>query len=85
MTARAKPPGAAEIPTVRAHLRHVPAGPAGWRMDTSSDVPRGTGRVLGEFIENHYSNHYSAPHLKSGKLKYVIHMRMWRNWQTRRI
>jgi hypothetical protein len=22
---------------------------------------------------------------KRGKLKYVIHMRMWRNWQTRRI
>ena len=41
------------------------------------------GRILGQIIKNHYGNHYSAPHPKRGKLKYVIQLRMWRNWQTR--
>jgi hypothetical protein len=50
-----------------------------------SEVPGGNGAHLGEIIENRYSNRYSGAPPNRGKLKYVIHMRMWRNWQTRRI
>jgi len=32
-----------------------------------------------------YGNHYRASREERGKLKRVIALRMWRNWQTRRI
>ena len=42
----------------------------------------GQSGVLPRRIENHYKNHYSGILTKSGKLKHVIGLRRWRNWQT---
>jgi hypothetical protein len=68
----------------------------GHRRATFATAPVGGGAMaigaavgarahLGEIIENHYRNRCRDSRAKRGKLKYVIHMRMWRNWQTRRI
>ena len=37
----------------------------------------------GQIIENRYRNRYRSFSRTRGKLKRVIDMRMWRNWQTR--
>ena len=72
-------------PAVRAQARHVRAGAARWQQNTKSALTVARGRIFGQIIENHYNNHYSRILRKRGKLKCVIGLRMWRNWQTRRI
>ena len=65
-------------------VRSVRAGAGKWEHRATA-FPLVPGAHFGNLIENHYSNHYSGLPTKHGKLKRVIDMRMWRNWQTRRI
>jgi hypothetical protein len=72
------------MPAVSAQGCHVRGDAAKWGRH-GNRVAVGALTPSGQLTENHYINHYSALSRKRGKLKRVIDMRMWRNWQTRRI